>query len=489
MGTATAEAPPPPFGGVSGGGWAARSDAYAHAAGLSTSGRTTLPSDPSPYDPPRTSRLTRSTVRLGDPLSPFVSEVMRPQGILQEKKYEVPVARARYSKGRDTPSRGESEAHVSGRAHPSLFQSNSSMTVYAGTKARLRAPEPWHDTHPHEFKRASRRSRPSDRRDMVQRRTLEEARTPLERRRALEHEAALFHAERRRVAALDAAARAASSRRAAAAAEIKDAFSSRREANEQAKNRAYAWEEDPGRVSAFSSTAKTKTTQPRASKYEAVEDALEPAEALTRGARQKVPRPRVVGPCAFVPLSAEAYAEARRAQTVTDERRAFADEAEALRAAARRLGGPAAAPGGSPASYAAYFEDFARSHREAEIVAGRAVHAHTKRGTLLRREAASETQRQMRELDAFEARIEYFRENDLARRLVDRGLLREDATRGAGGAEMSSVRDGANPQASMVRARAAADARLALANRRGEWTDASSEEGDAEPDSRASPEA
>ena len=117
------------------------------------------------------------------------------------------------------------------------------------------------------------------------------------------------------------------------------------------------------------------------------------------------------------------------------------------------------------------------------------MHAHTKRGTLLRREAASETQRQMRELDAFEARVEYFRENDLARRLVDRGLLREDALRGAGGAEMSSVRDGANPQASMVRARAAADARLALANRRGEWTDASSEEGDAEPDSRASPEA
>jgi hypothetical protein len=40
---------------------------------------------------------------------------------------------------------------------------------------------------------------------------------------------------------------------------------------------------------------------------------------------------------------------------------------------------------------------------------------------------------------------------------------------------MSSVGDGENPQASMVRARAAADARLALANRR-EWTDASSEE-------------
>ena len=485
MGTATAEAPPPPFGGVSGGGWAARSDAYAHAAGLSTSGRTTLPSDPSPYDPPRTSRLTRSTVRLGDPLSPFVSEVMRPQGILQEKKYEVPVARARYSKGRDTPSRGESEAHVSGRAHPSLFQSNSSMTVYASTKARLRAPEPWHDVHPREFKRASRRSRPSDRRDMVQRLTLEEARTPLERRRALEHEAALFHAERRRVAALDAAARAASSRRAAAAAEIKDAFSSRREANEQAKNRAYAWEEDPGRVSAFSSTAKTKTTQPRASKYEAVEDALEPAEALTRGARQKVPRPRVVGPCAFVPLSADAYAEARRAQTVTDERRAFADEAEALRAAARRLGG--AAPGAP------------RTRRTSRSSRGRTARRRSSPGARCTRTRSAArccgARRRPRRRGRCASWTRSRRASSTSAKTTSRGgwwtagCCAKTRRRGAGGAEMSSVRDGANPQASMVRARAAADARLALANRRGEWTDASSEEGDAEPDSRASPEA
>ena len=474
MGTATAEAPTPPFGDVGGGGWASRSDAYAHAAGLSTRGRATLPSDPSLYDPPRTSRSTRSTVRLGDPLSPFVSEVMRPQGILQEKKYEIPAARARYSKGRDTPSRGESEAHKSRRAHPSLFQSNSSMSAYASTKARLRAPEPWHDAHPHEFKRASRRSRPSDRRDMVELLTLEEARTPLERRRALEHEAALSGAESRRVAALRDAARVVSSRRAAAAAEIKSAFGTRREANEAFKNRAYGWEGDRGDRDARES--KTK--------YEPVDDALRVADALTRGARQKVPLPRVVGPCAFVPSSAEAYAEARRARFVTDERLAFADEAEALRATERRLGGVA-----PRAKYAACFADFARSHREAERNAGRAVRAHTKRGTALRRETESETQRQMRELDAFEARVEYFHENDLARRLVDRGWLREDAARGAGGAEMSSVRDDANPQASMVRARAAADARLALANRRGEWTDASSEEGDAEPDSRASPEA
>ena len=481
MGMSTfAEAPPPLFGDGGRGDWAARSDVYAHAAGLSTSGRTTLPSDPSLYDPPRTSRLTRSNVKLGGDLSPFVSEVMRPQGILQEKKYEIPAARARYSKERDTPSRGESEAHKSAsRAHPSLFQSNSSMSVYASTKAKLRVPEPWHDNHPHEFKRASRPSRPSDRKDMVARKTLEEARTPLERRRALEHEAALAHAEERRVAAIDDAARVVSLRRAAAAAEIKSKFSTRRDANEAIKNRTYRWEEDHvERVGGVSTGSVLdagdglKTTTPRVSKYEPVDDALDPAEALTRGARQKVPRPRVVGPCAFVPLSADAYAEARRAQTVTDERRAFADEAEALRAAARRLGG--AAPGG--AAYAAYFEEFARSHREAEIVAGRAVHAHTKRSTLLRREAASETQRQMRELDAFEARVEYFHENDLARRLVDRGWLREDALAfGAGSAQMSSVGDGENPQASMVRARAAADARLALANRR-EWTDASSEE-------------
>ena len=482
MGMSTfAEAPPPLFGDGGRGDWAARSDVYAHAAGLSTSGRTTLPSDPSLYDPPRTSRLTRSNVKLGGDLSPFVSEVMRPQGILQEKKYEIPAARARYSKERDTPSRGESEAHKSAtRAHPSLFQSNSSMSVYASTKAKLRVPEPWHDNHPHEFKRASRPSRPSDRKDMVARKTLEEARTPLERRRALEHEAALAHAEERRVAAIDDAARVVSLRRAAAAAEIKSKFSTRRDANEAIKNRTYRWEEDPERVSVSTGSVldagdRLKTTTPRVSKYEPVDDALDPAEALTRGARQKVPRPRVLGPCAFVPSSAEAYAEARRAKTVTDERFSFADETEALRATERRLGGVA------PASkYAAYFADFARSHREAEKRAGRVAHAHTKRGTLLRRETESETQRQMRELDAFEARVEYFHENDLARRLVDRGWLREDALAfGAGSAQMSSVGDGENPQASMVRARAAADARLALANRR-EWTDASSEEGDPE---------
>jgi hypothetical protein len=477
MGMSTfAEAPPPLFGDGGRGDWAARSDVYAHAAGLSTSGRTTLPSDPSLYDPPRTSRLTRSNVKLGGDLSPFVSEVMRPQGILQEKKYEIPAARARYSKERDTPSRGESEAHKSRRAHPSLFQSNSSMSVYASTKAKLRVPEPWHDNHPHEFKRASRPSRPSDRKDMVARKTLEEARTPLERRRALEHEAALAHAEERRVAAIDDAARLVSLRRAAAAAEIKSKFSTRRDANEAIKNRTYRWEEDHvERVGGVSTGSVLddgdglKTTR-RVSKYEPVDDALDAAEALTRGARQRVPRPRVLGPCAFVPSSAEAYAEARRAKTVTDERFSFADETEALRATERRLGGVA------PASkYAAYFADFARSHREAEKRAGRVAHAHTKRGTLLRRETESETQRQMRELDAFEARVEYFHENDLARRLVDRGWLREDALAFGAGAQMSSVGDGENPQASMVRARAAADARLALANRR-EWTDASSEE-------------
>ena len=88
----------------------------------------------------------------------------------------------------------------------------------------------------------------------------------------------------------------------------------------------------------------------------------------------------------------------------------------------------------------------------------------------------------MRELDAFEARVGTSA-SDLARS-SDRGLLREDATARRGrrrGCRRARRRE---PQASMVRARAAADARLALANRRGEWTDASSEEGDAEPDSR-----
>ena len=385
MGTATAEAPTSPFGDVGGGFWAAPPEAYASIAGVSTLGRATLPSGPSLYDPPRASRSTRSTVRLGDPLSPSVSELMRPQGILQEKKNEIPAAHARYSKGGDTPSRGESEAHAGRRAYPSLFQSNSSMSAYAGTRARLRAPEPWHDAHPHAFKLASRRTRPSDRRDMVERRTLEEARTPLERRRVLELESARARADRRRVAAPRNAARFASSRRAAAAAAIKSAFVTRHEANEAFKNRAYGWKGDRGE---------------RASGYEPADDALGVTDALTRGARRKVPSPRVLGPCAFVPSSAEACAEARRAKTVTDERVAFADEVEALRATERRLGG--AAP---RAKYVASFADFARTHREAERIAGRAVRVHTRRGTALRREAESETQRQMRELDAFDTRL------------------------------------------------------------------------------------
>jgi hypothetical protein len=157
------------------------------------------------------------------------------------------------------------------------------MSVYASTKAKLRVPEPWHDNHPHEFKRASRPSRPSDRKDMVARKTLEEARTPLERRRALEHEAALAHAEERRVAAIDDAARVVSLRRAAAAAEIKSKFSTRRDANEAIKNRTYRWEEDHvERVGGVSTGSVLddgdglKTRFPRVSKYEPVDGAPPP---------------------------------------------------------------------------------------------------------------------------------------------------------------------------------------------------------------------
>jgi len=80
MGMSTfAEAPPPLFGDGGRGDWAARSDVYAHAAGLSTSGRTTLPSDPSLYDPPRTSRLTRRCGRGSDSRSqrPLLNRVSR----------------------------------------------------------------------------------------------------------------------------------------------------------------------------------------------------------------------------------------------------------------------------------------------------------------------------------------------------------------------------------------------------------------------------
>ena len=64
-------------------------------------------------------------------------------------------------------------------------------------------PSPPPQMHPHEFKRISRRARPTDRASMAGDKTLEEARTALERRRALEHEAVLAHLERVRVAAIE----------------------------------------------------------------------------------------------------------------------------------------------------------------------------------------------------------------------------------------------------------------------------------------------
>ena len=73
-------------------------------AGLSTSGRRTLPAPPSAYSPPRVSKMTRSGVSGRGP-EPVVSEVLRPvpQGFVQEKRYEVPAARARYSKAAIPP--------------------------------------------------------------------------------------------------------------------------------------------------------------------------------------------------------------------------------------------------------------------------------------------------------------------------------------------------------------------------------------------------
>ena len=157
-------------------------------AGTSTSGRETLPGRPTLFDPPRVSKMTRSGVLLGGDLSPFVSEVLRPepQGFVQEKRHEVCAARPRYSKGRDTPSRASAA---------STAASAMSFHHHAATKARLQREREWDKMHPHEFKRVSRQARPADRVAMAGDKTLEEARTDLERRRALEHEAVLAHLE------------------------------------------------------------------------------------------------------------------------------------------------------------------------------------------------------------------------------------------------------------------------------------------------------
>lgn len=88
------------------------------------------------YGSPRVSKLTQGTVKLGGPLTPFPSEVMKPepQGLVLVPKVKVDLARARYTKGRDMPSRATSAA----TAH-----SATSMVHYQTTKERLMVEKEW----------------------------------------------------------------------------------------------------------------------------------------------------------------------------------------------------------------------------------------------------------------------------------------------------------------------------------------------------------
>ena len=82
------------------------------------------------YGSPRVSKLTAGTVKLGGPLTPFPSEVMKPepQGLVLVPKVKVDLARARYTKGRDMPSRPTTAT----TAH-----SATSMVHYQTTKLSL----------------------------------------------------------------------------------------------------------------------------------------------------------------------------------------------------------------------------------------------------------------------------------------------------------------------------------------------------------------
>lgn len=449
---------------------------FSSAAGLGTSGRTTLPREQSAYDQPRTSRLTRSNVKLGDPLSPFTSEVMLPQGILNEKKYEVPVARARYSKRRDVAEEGR--VGTNQYAHPSLYHSNSSLKLYQSTKQRLRIHEPWHDVHPQIFIRSSRQTRPSDTNSMFTMKTLEESRTPLERRRALEHEAALANVEKRRVDALNDSRINHETKQQALASGIKKDFESRRERNLKNLGVVYAWE--AGDVDthgdyvthpvtkkfstplSFKRQSKSPKSKP---KYQLVQTpGMGVNDALHLGARQIVGKPKVLGACKFVPDSAVDHDEKTRIATTTDELN-YSNAADALSATERKLGGVT-----PTAKYAQYFADFARAHRETEsLVTGKRINTHTVRATLLKEEQQKDELNQMAELDAFGEKVTYFHDNDLRQRLTHRGWLAPEGTlerSKSGKITLVSHHEKINPQASMVRAKAANNARVQLANTR-----------------------
>ena len=67
------------------------------------------------YGSPRVSKLTQGTVKLGGPLTPFPSEVMKPepQGLVLVPKVKVDLARARYTKGQKRPRGGSASGSSS----------------------------------------------------------------------------------------------------------------------------------------------------------------------------------------------------------------------------------------------------------------------------------------------------------------------------------------------------------------------------------------
>jgi hypothetical protein len=153
---------------------------------------------------------------------------------------------------------------------------------------------------------------------------------------------------------------------------------------------------------------------------------MSPSTALSRGVPSR--STLRVKPCAFVP-------EFRRPSRAPRDEIAegHASVESAVAATRARLGGDSR----RAATYAAYFDDFARSHREREARAG-AARLATARESALREEAARETEASLAELDAFDDRVEYFHTTTLRERLEDRGWIAPRGTkgtveRGAGG--------------------------------------------------------
>ena len=103
------------------------------------------------YGSPRVSKLTAGTVKLGSPLTPFPSEVMKPepQGLVLVPKVKVDLARARYTKGRDMPSRPTTAT----TAH-----SATSMVHYQTTKERLLKEKEWERVRDFSLRRQGRRA-------------------------------------------------------------------------------------------------------------------------------------------------------------------------------------------------------------------------------------------------------------------------------------------------------------------------------------------